>query len=152
MKPYVERAVRFLGVWEVDGWRLKMYGISAVSNRPPDALVTEAKRIARDRLPSPPVTNDRYGIGVLIVHEGADGQYVLVDWWTGENMLQHHLYAAAPGAVAGFEYISPTGLCVCVWELEVLYFERRGWIDAVLSNPGGPDFDRYLSLGFEGCV
>ncbi|MGH2898157.1 MAG: isochorismatase, partial [Solirubrobacteraceae bacterium] len=33
----------------------------------------------------------------------------------------------------------------CVWELEVIDFERRAWLADVLTNPGGPDVERYLS-------
>ena len=35
----------------------------------------------------------------------------------------------------------PTG---CVWELAIVDFERRAWIEDVLLNPPGPDLERYL--------
>jgi hypothetical protein len=36
----------------------------------------------------------------------------------------------------------------CVWELEVVDFERRAWLEDVLSNPAGPDLDAYLERSF----
>ena len=33
----------------------------------------------------------------------------------------------------------------CVWELAVVDFERRAWIEDVLANPDGPDLERYLA-------
>lgn len=147
--PYRTRPIRFLEVWEEDGWKVKVYGISAVRERPDPALVDAAKRLASERLPRPARTDDRYGAAILIVHEGEDGQYVLVDWWTGENMLHQHVFGAEAGAVEGFRYLSPTGLCACVWELHVLHFERTAWIETVLANPDGPDLEAYLARRLE---
>jgi hypothetical protein len=36
----------------------------------------------------------------------------------------------------------------CVWEIEVVDFERRAWLEDVLANPDGPDIERYLSRSF----
>lgn len=33
----------------------------------------------------------------------------------------------------------------CVWELEIVDFERRAWLADVLANPDGPDVERYLA-------
>lgn len=33
----------------------------------------------------------------------------------------------------------------CVWELEIIDFERRAWHDHVLSGPDGPSPERYLA-------
>ena len=40
----------------------------------------------------------------------------------------------------------------CVWEMSVLDFERRAWIEDVLANPNGPDIDRYLTRRFNADV
>ena len=31
-------------------------------------------------------------------------------------------------------------------------FERRAWIEDILSNPAGPDVERYLGRHFDGDV
>ena len=33
----------------------------------------------------------------------------------------------------------------CVWELGVVEFERRAWIETVIGNPDGPDIDAYMA-------
>ncbi|HEV2130530.1 MAG TPA: hypothetical protein VGR27_05485 [Longimicrobiaceae bacterium] len=91
------------------------------------------------------MSEDRYGVAVLIAHEGREGCFVLLSWWAGENMLQHHVYFAPAEPPFEFEYLSPTGVVACVWELAVLAFERDAWVDAVLANPSGPDLDAYLA-------
>lgn len=151
---YQPRPIRFLEMWEPDDWRIKVYGISARSERPSVSLVAVAKELALKELPRPPVTENRYGVGFLVVHEGADGSYVLVDWWVGENMLKNHVFSAPAGRVAteDFRYVTPTGLCACVWELHVMHFERTAWITSVLDREGGPDLEEYLLQRFSGEV
>lgn len=143
--PYRPRPIRFVELWECDGWRVKVYGISARGEQPPTPLIEAAKALARERLPRPAVTDERYGLATLIVHAGADGDYVLVDWWFGENMLQHHVYAGPQDAPERLAYVTPEGVGCCVWELAVLGFERQAWIDAILAQPAAPRIDEYLA-------
>jgi len=151
---YKPRPISFLEVWEAGDWTLKVYGISARRKRPPAELVSTAKDLALRELPRPATAGSRYGIGILIVHEGEDGNYVLVDWWSGENMLHNHVYQSTAGGIApeDFRYVTPTGLCCCVWELHVLHFERTAWINSVLNRDGGPDLDEYLAQRLQGKV
>ena len=37
----------------------------------------------------------------------------------------------------------------CVYELGVVDFERRAWLEDVLANPAGPDLDLYLGRRFD---
>lgn len=156
---YQTRPIRFMQLLEINGWQIKVYGISAHRESPDSAIVEAAQELAQAQLPMPPVwsaapgsgstvSEDRYGVAILIVHEGREGNFVLVSWWVGENMLQHHVYYAPPNPPFTFEYLSPTGLIACVWELAVLAFERQAWIDTVLANPSGPDIDAYLTRQF----
>jgi hypothetical protein len=43
------------------------------------------------------------------------------------------------------EYVTPTGLIACTWDLRVLSFEGDAWVEAVLANPSGPDMEEYLA-------
>ncbi|MEL7314055.1 MAG: isochorismatase [Cyanobacteria bacterium J06559_3] len=154
--PYQTRRIRFMQLTELNGWRVKVYGISARREFPDTAIVKAAEELAQQQLPlpaiwsaapdtGPPVSEDRYGVAILIVHEGREGNFVLVSWWVGENMIQHHVYFAPTNPPFTFTYLSPTGLIACVWELAILAFERQAWIDTVLANPSGPDLDAYLT-------
>jgi hypothetical protein len=63
---------------------------------------------------------------------------------------------AAPALVRGetIETLEPVQWTPagCVYELAIVEFERRAWIEDVIGNPDGPDLDRYLSRRFEGLV
>jgi hypothetical protein len=39
-----------------------------------------------------------------------------------------------------------------VYELAIVEFERRAWIEDVIGNPDGPDLDRCLARRFGGPV
>jgi hypothetical protein len=142
--PYVRRPVRFLELWEWQGWRIKVYGIAARAPYPSEELVEVAREIAKERLPQPAISDRHYGVGYLVVHEGADGDYVLVDWWSDQDILQHHLYGAPKGHAGKLQYHWPQGAGYCVFELAVSWFEREAWVETVLSRPQAPDLEAYL--------
>lgn len=145
--PYERRYVTRLGLWQVDDWQVKAYGLARSDAPPRAALVAEAQSAVADALPDPAVTEDRYGVGFVIVHEGADGDYVLVDHWFGENMLRNQVYWRRAHEPALWP-APPDGPTVCVWELAVLAHERQAWIDEVLEPDRGglPSYlDRWLT-------
>lgn len=154
--PYHARHVRFLRLAELNDWRVKVYGISAHGERPDPAAISAAEQLARELLPAPAiwaaapgagaaVSEDRYGVAILIVHKGREGTFLLLNWWAGENMLQHRVYLAPPGQPHEFSDITPTGVLACVWELAVLAFECNAWIETVLADPAAPNLDAYLA-------
>jgi len=141
--PYKPRHVRFIRREDVEGWKLKLYGI-ALNGREPDPGFLEATRdLAGSVLPQPPVDDDRYGVGFATAHDATSLYIALVYWWQSENELHQRIYVSPKDRPIAFEQVEnqPTG---CVWELEVVDFERRGWIEDVLANPEGPDLERYL--------
>jgi hypothetical protein len=141
---YQPRSARFLELWEWQGWRVKVNGLAAHADSPSVELVQAAKRIAEQRLPLPAVADDRYGAAYLVVHEGRDADFVLVDWWTSGGVVQHHVYGALKGPDGQLQYNWPPGAGFCVWELAVCWFERQAWVEAILSQPAHPDFEAYF--------
>lgn len=82
----------------------------------------------------------------LIVHEAREGVLILMNWWTGGEMLETKIYFS--------DYASPTKLqpsifndkaLVCIWELEIFLHERKAWIHHVLSQAENPDFAGYMN-------
>ncbi len=144
-ESYAPRPIRFLDLWEEGGWRLKVYGIAYRGDTPRAPLIAAAKRAARERLPLPAVAADRYGVGFLGIHDGRGANFVFVDWWTHENELVHHLYQSNGDRPANLEYATPRAVIACVWDLELMAFERAAWVRTVLANPRGPDLDAYLA-------
>jgi hypothetical protein len=140
---YRKRPIRCTGVLEADGWRLKCYE-AAYRREHPRLPLVEAARDLADRLPQPAEGEGRYGVGFLCAHDGHGGCYAFVDWWADENELHHLIYAAPGDRPSELQPVPPGGLTACVWDLAIMAFERRAWLDSVLANPRGPDLERYL--------
>lgn len=124
---------------------MKVYGIAASGQGPRPPLVEEVEAIAAGLLPAIEAPG-HHGVGWLIAHDGADGDYGLVDWWFGGDMVQHHLHGRAKGDAGPLRHGWPEGGGFCVWELAPCWFEREAWVDTVLRR-GGPtprNLDAYL--------
>lgn len=145
--PYAVRPIRFLELASHGDWTVKVYTITA--GRPiSKELVSAAKRLAfkkldewrRETRPWPD-----HSAASLIVHHGEGANYIVLDWWVDESILQHHVWSSPIDAPERFTYLSPLGIGVCVWEMEVLQFEREAWIAYVLGRSGGPDMEAYFA-------
>lgn len=124
--PHQPRTITFFGL---DG-HTKHYGIGD-----PDPAHVAAVR-SRARLDAP---------GFTIAHRGVSAALSLVYWWANENELHAQFFVApldAPDQLVPYE---STGI-TCVWEMEVMDFERRAWLEDVLIDG---DMDAYLSRALE---
>ena len=149
--PYQPRPVRFIRLEPRGDWRLKVYGIATPGRTPRPELVTAAMDMAPAVLPAPAAGDERYGVGIVLVHDSATYCFALYYWWQSANELHQRVYAAPredPRALA--KLVDPAA--GCVWELAVVDFERRAWLEDVLTNPRGPDVDRYLTRRFSAEV
>ena len=145
------RPIRFLELFEHDGWRVKLYSVAYARDLARPELVETARRFARQTLPQPAVTDRRYGVGFAGAHDGRGSSFVFVDWWSDENELHHHAFATTdPNDLTNLRNVSAGGLSVCVWDLRVQWFEREAWVKHVLRNPRGPDVEAYLAERFNG--
>jgi hypothetical protein len=150
-QSYEQRSVRHLETWAHDGWLLKVYGLAYRGEAPPSHVVDAAKRAAAWTLPMPPQTPDRYGLGFLVVHEGQDARWLLVDWWGFESVLHHRLFWAPLEGEPEFKR-APDPVTACVWELPILAFERDAWVETVLSDAERPNVPGYLERRLEGKI
>jgi hypothetical protein len=144
ISPYKERPIRFLEIWHIGGWRLKLYGIAYGHPTPHPELIEAAKIIAKQRLECVPDSMQQYSVGFIGIHHGRTANFVFVDWWADENELHHHVYVSPTDQPTRFTYTTPTGLIACVWDLRVMAFERQAWLDTVLKRPHNPDVNAYL--------
>lgn len=133
--------VNFLELWEDNGWRLKVYGISRHHQRPGAELIAAAKRVAAERLAASGDGN-AHGVGFLSVHEARDANFVFVNWWAKESELCRHVFRSPLERPDALEEVG--GFAGTVWDLQVLWFERNAWVEKVLGNPHGPDVEAYL--------
>ncbi|WP_208814153.1 hypothetical protein [Micromonospora echinofusca] len=95
-------------------------------------------------------------VGFLILHYGMDGNYLLVSQWYDANMLKHWVRGSTvdAGGDTTFTPLAQRDLIACVWELEVIRFERDAWVNTVLAQ-GRLDQasrDAYLATTFSGWV
>lgn len=142
--PYRPRPLRFLGREQLGDWRLKVYGIAASAATPRAELVEATIAQAASVLPQPALDDKRYGIGFVIAHDAATVCFGMIYWWQSQNELHQRCFWSPrdqPRALAPISHPAAG----CVWELGIIDFERRAWLDDVLANPAGPDIDRYLS-------
>jgi hypothetical protein len=123
---YEPRRVRFL---ERDG-RLKHYGIAARGDAPRPELAAATRGAAASVVPEG-------AYGFTIAHDARSAGLGIVYWWAEENEVHVRHFASPlddPGALEPFDH---TGMA-CVWELEVIDFERRAWLEDVLKS-GDPE-------------
>ena len=143
--PYVVRPIKFLDQVNSKGWRIKVYGLSAKSNPLTKEAVAEGVKNVLPHLPQPALTEQRYGVGFMIIHHGTMRNWYLLDWWEKEDIIHHKLFSSPldhPGSISAEPDKS---LIACVHELRVMTFESEAWIKTVLCEDDEPSFDRYLN-------
>jgi hypothetical protein len=152
--PYQQRPIRFLEVWAPDGWKIKLYGMSVGPEVPasgivPGAFVARAKEVADPILRAQP-NGSHHGTGFMLLHQGRLGNWILLDWWTDEILLQHRYFGSQAGRPLDF---SPwtAGHIACVWEMAILAFERDAWITSQSSGQTDP-IGAYLATTLDGNV
>lgn len=140
---YRSRTVDWLGVWEIDDWRLKVYTIGYTQAPIDERLLVAARKVATDCLAR---TSDcqHYSVGFIGIHQGKTGNFVFVDWWADENELHHHVYVSTIADPVNLKYMTPTGLIACVWDLWLIGFERDAWVEHILKKFKTPDIEGYL--------
>lgn len=143
MTPYQPRPIRFLELWQPAGWRLKLYGIAYLKERPGAELIAAAKRVLEPLLATAAEPN--YRVGFAGVHAGKTADFVFLDFWADENELHHHVFVSPIGKPEELRCVTGTGLTACVLDLRLQAFERDAWVAHVLQHGAAPDFDGYLA-------
>lgn len=132
---------------DVGAFRLKPYQVSC----PPAQF--EPRRFAGDlavlraalpdrRPPAPGLP----GVGFVIRHQGPTADYLVLAWWDRENELPIRVWLHDGGAWR----TARDGESVCVWDLEIVWYERNAWIETGLSGrPLAITVPEYLSRRFQ---
>jgi hypothetical protein len=142
---YKKRSIRFIELWECEGWTLKVYGISNKNEFPPLTLINIGKTAIKDYLPGEAFHHGRFGAGFLGIHEGHGSNFFFLGWWENENELYLRVLQSASETPNKISNISSSGPASCVWELQVINFEKDSWICNVLNNANGPNLHNYLN-------
>ena len=143
---YHHRRCEFVSEDRIGDWRLKLYALARPEQGVREELIESTRVLAAEALP--PVDDEHYGTAFAIAHD-ARWPIALIYWWEGQNEVHSRIYA---GAEPDRLEPAPETALGCVWELGVVEFERRAWIEEVIGNADGPDLDAYMARRFEGDV
>jgi hypothetical protein len=129
------RPISFIEVFICNDWRIKLYTITY----DPAVVSTETINIAKSYvgkwlLKSQDYNLPTYKVATLIIHKWRGGHFAIISWWIGENMMQILVFLATNEEPLNFRLYSDKGIVTCVWELEILWFERNAWVQEVLKK------------------
>ena len=148
MRPYAPRPIRCHGVRELNGYRLKDYSIVHGGQSVDWLDFARGFELVLTQLPRPAVAAGRPGIGFRIAHQGATARYAVLAWWDNENELPFRIAVRRDGEEWRLAQDSES---ICVWDLQVLAFERDAYVTTLLSGEAGADLvARYLDLRTSG--
>jgi hypothetical protein len=141
---YRPRLVEMNQLAKVGLWNVKVYTITNRAAFASQQVLENAVRnlpqwLERSRELELPT----YDQAFLIVHEGRDGVWTLINWWIGGEMLQSKTHFTDFDKPDEFQEIPDDGFMACVWELAVVSFERAMWVECVLKNSANPDLIGY---------
>jgi hypothetical protein len=142
-RTYAPRLAEFVSDERYGDWRFKLYGLADPAKGVRPELLDATRERAQAHLPA-----EGYGAAFGIAHDAAF-PIALVYWWQGVNELHQRSFAGAEIDALEIVELTPAG---CVYELAIVEFERRAWIEDVIGNPDGPDLDRYMARRFGGLV
>jgi hypothetical protein len=124
---YRSRSIRFIRNEQIGEWTMKVYGIGTHAPDARPEFVAATLDAARTALP------EGGGAGFVIAHDATTAGLGLVYWWANENEIHGRFFLSPLDDASNTTPIDGTGLA-CVWELEILDFERRAWLEDVLKN------------------
>ncbi len=153
MTNYKPRIIKFEELYSLLDWNIKIYTISKDGEFNYPEFCIHVKNKLLNWLDQKNSFNpDHEHIGFLILHAGTEGLFSIINWWVGKNMLNTSIYFTEWNAMDHFKKISGDGLAPCVWELEVINYERIAGMNHVLKKQANPDYQAYLMKCYNGEV
>jgi hypothetical protein len=143
MKPYAKRRIARKEDLAGRGWQIKRYTVTMDRQTFDPGRFTGARRLALQALPTPARTRHRLGVGFLIEHQGDGVDYCVLGWWDRENELPLRVFVRerSPGARWRRARQSES---VCVWDLEVIWKERKAYLVTALTRGTADPRSTYL--------
>ncbi len=145
IEPYKPRIIRFVEIYNHNDWQIKVYSISVINKSIYAEILPEIKQYLNDWLAQSKITYlETYQLATLIIHNGKEGVFAIINWWIDENMLQNFVYLKKENETH-FELYSDKGIVTCVWEMEIWWHERNAWIKHILMQNENPNIIGYLN-------
>lgn len=147
-EPYAPRPIRFLGLYTNAGWRIKLYSITYGEAQLDRPTYDTGLSIALADLPQPAISAHRPGVGFAILHQGRGWHYLVLNWWDNENEWFSGVYVKRMDGDENWRRAT-NGEAACVWDLQVIWFEREMYVKHVLMSRDGVNVDGYLAEQFK---
>lgn len=145
-EKYQPRKISFNDWIYKNEWVIKIYTISNLERFESFSILENVKKKIPSWLKKIEESSNLpvYKQAFAIVHEAREGVWILLNWWTGGEMIETKVYFSSfqtPQRITD----SPFGKnsLLCVWELEVFAHERAAWIKNILERAAKPDFENY---------
>lgn len=141
---YQKRPIRFIEILQHKDWKIKLYSISIANKSVSHENIERAKLHLDEWLSKSSLHKlESYKVATLILHQGKEGCFAIINWWIDENMLQNFVYLLDDNNE--FILFSNNGITTCVWEMAVLWHERNAWVKHVLRKKENPNLSAYLN-------
>lgn len=115
--------------WRFTGRLVKPYVITARGRSWDDQMVAVA-RLAAGRQLEFDHAMGALGLGVVVLHLGDDGVYLVVQSWAKDFQSRLSIFS---GLDVDDLRPAPIGVAPCIWELEVLSHERASYVNHILN-------------------
>jgi len=142
---FKSRYIKFKELISIGEWQLKSYTISKTENFNAHLAYSNIiKNLPEWLTQMNSFAPSHENMAFLIVHEGTEGVFTLLNTCVGGNMLQTHVFLSKHDSPDDFTKISGDGFFACIWELEIIHHESSSWTTHILKNPTSPDYKSYL--------
>lgn len=136
---YAPRTARFAELVACGPATIKLSVIEAHAAQAVKGAAIEAARAiiagAGDRL----AATRHLNAGFAILHQGEEALWLLLHWWLEGGIATHLLWRSDLDGEPAFVLAEPL-LMACVWELGIIDFERRAWMETAMSGKPISDY------------
>jgi len=140
-RRFTERPTSFLGAAVIGVTRLKLYSVARVGEFFDRVRFDSALRqLALEAIPATPGPG-RPRLGFAILDQGEAHDRIIVAWWDREHELPLRVFVRDGGTWRG----ARPDESLCVWDLEVLWFERCAYVETILGPTVTGAVSRYLA-------
>ena len=131
MQKFRQRAIRFRSLIERADWQVKLYAISHDDTAVDLAAVAAGFDLVLGSLPADSTAGGRAGVAFMIAHRAVGMDYVTLAWWDRGNELPMRVAVREHDGVWRPAKGSES---VCVWDLQVIAFERDAYVRHMMLN------------------
>ncbi|TPW28389.1 hypothetical protein [Pararhizobium mangrovi] len=137
---YAPREASFLRMIDTPSGTIKLNGIGCEGIDTLDAVtIDDAERTIRGSGDGSEPT-DHYGAGFAILHRGEEALWLLSSWWRSGGIATEDLWRADLSSRSSRFHAVEEKVMACVWELGVIDFERRAWIETAMAGRPIPEY------------